>query len=218
MSPASSPSTLGHHRLRILFRKQGDLRWISHRDLMRVMERLCRRAELELLMSKGFHPKPKLHFPSALGLGIEGLNEVMELELSGLAEPRSVQQTLNSLAPPGLVIIQVVPLEPSRRKAKARSMTYRFPVPVDRWTRTETAIEKLKAAPTFLVERDGRQQPIDILANLMSVERDGDAVCFRLRAADQAAARPRDILEAIGLADLEKHGHFLSRSEVEMVS
>ena len=107
MSTAPSPSTPDYQRLRIRFRKQGDLRWISHRDLVRAVERLCRRADLALRMSEGFHPKPKLSFPSALALGIEGLGEVMELELVRPVEPEQVQQRLNALAPAGLVITQI---------------------------------------------------------------------------------------------------------------
>ncbi|HBO42708.1 MAG TPA: hypothetical protein DD670_01970 [Planctomycetaceae bacterium] len=62
-------------RVRIRFSKQGDLRLIGHRDLVRVMERLFRRAELPLGMSQGFHPKPRMSFPTALALGIGGLTK-----------------------------------------------------------------------------------------------------------------------------------------------
>lgn len=218
MSSQSRPPALDRHRLRIRFRKEGDLRWISHRDLMRVMERLCRRADVRLRMSSGFHPKPKLHFPSALALGIEGFDEVMELELTEPPEPEQLLQQLNNLAPPGLVITQTVALEPGQRKAKVRLMTYRFAVPAERGTQVQAAIGKLRAARTFPVEREGRRQPIDIVANLASIDLCDGVVCFRLQAANQAAAHPRDILEALGLADLEQHGQFLSRSEIEVVS
>ena len=70
------------HRVRIRFCKQGDLRWIGHRDLMRCMERLFRRAALPLGMSQGFHPKPRMSFPAALAVGIAAMDEVMELELA----------------------------------------------------------------------------------------------------------------------------------------
>ena len=63
-------------RVRICFSKQDDLRWLSHRDLMRTWERLLRRAEVPLGMSEGFHPKPRMNFPSALAVGIAGLDEV----------------------------------------------------------------------------------------------------------------------------------------------
>ncbi len=69
-------------RVRVRFSKQGDLRLIGHRDLMRCMERLFHRAGLPLSFSEGFHPKPRMTFPLALAVGIEGNDEVMELELA----------------------------------------------------------------------------------------------------------------------------------------
>jgi hypothetical protein len=82
-------------RVRVRFRKQGDLRWISHRDLVRVFERMMRRAGLRLGMSEGFIPKARMTFPSALALGVEGLDEVMEFEL---AEPLGAEELAQRLA------------------------------------------------------------------------------------------------------------------------
>ena len=47
-------------KIRIRFRKGGDLRLLSHHDLMRSFERMLRRAALPLRNSQGFHPKPRL--------------------------------------------------------------------------------------------------------------------------------------------------------------
>ena len=69
------------HRVRIWFRKAGDLRFISHRDLVRTWERIFRRAELQLSRSEGFHPKPRMSFPAALAVGIAGTHELVEIEL-----------------------------------------------------------------------------------------------------------------------------------------
>ena len=68
-------------KFRILFRKDGPLRFISHHDLLRCWERLLRRAELPLRFSQGFHPKPRLSFPIALSLGAIGAQEILEIEL-----------------------------------------------------------------------------------------------------------------------------------------
>ena len=78
------------------FCKQGDLRLIGHRDLMRCLERVFRRAGLPLAMSQGFHPKPRMTFPLALAVGIEGIDEVMELEL---AESYTAEEVLGRLSP-----------------------------------------------------------------------------------------------------------------------
>ncbi len=48
-----------------------------------LMERLVSAAaRFALGMSEGFHPKPRMSFPSALALGMEGPDEVMEMELA----------------------------------------------------------------------------------------------------------------------------------------
>ena len=72
-------------RVRMRFRKQDELRLISHHDLLRTFERWLRRAGLPLRRSEGFHPKPKLSFPLAMALGIAGLDEVgIETRSKGL--------------------------------------------------------------------------------------------------------------------------------------
>ena len=87
-------------RVRIRFSKQGDLRFIGHRDLMRCFERLFRRAGLALSFSQGFHPKPRMTFPLALAVGIEGIDEVMEVELAETSRGGAFRR-LAPQAPPG---------------------------------------------------------------------------------------------------------------------
>jgi radical SAM-linked protein len=218
MQPDSHPIASDRQRLRLRFSKQGDLRWISHRDLARAMERMARRAGLVLRMSEGFHPKPKMAFPSALAVGIAGRSEVMELELACPADPGEVATRLNAQAPPGLVVSHVHALATGQGKARIRAMAYQFPVPPERWPQVDQAIEQLLADPTLLVQRDDRSEPVNMRADLESVARCDATVCFRILAATQASLRPRDVLRALGLADLEQQGYFLTRSEVELTS
>ena len=114
-------------RLRIRFRKQGNLRLIGHRDLVRSLERLFRRAGLRLAMSEGFHPKPRMSFPSALALGIEGLDEVMELQLAEPCTAEELLERLESHEIPGLSFRSVEVLSPQspkpRRAATTRPIT-----------------------------------------------------------------------------------------------
>ena len=74
-------------KLRLRFAKRGDLRLVSHHDLMRCLERMLRRAQIPMAMSQGFNPRPKIVFALALGLGIEGRREVVDLELAEPMEP-----------------------------------------------------------------------------------------------------------------------------------
>src|SRR5438270_5642800 len=75
------PSGMAFDKVRIRFRKDGDLRLVSHHDLMRCFERMLRRAALPMRNTSGFHPKPRLVFALSLPLGVIGRDEVAELEL-----------------------------------------------------------------------------------------------------------------------------------------
>ncbi len=117
----------------------------------------------------------------------------MELELVCPVDPRDVQQRLNarSAARPG-----DFPGAGSRPRAKAkhnvRSMTYQFPVPRERRPQVEQAIEQLLADSTLWVERDDRPEPVDMRADLESLEWCDDVVRFRIRASTASVpATPR---------------------------
>src|SRR5260221_11475364 len=94
-------------QVRIRFCKHGDLRLLGHRDLARAWERVFRRAGVDLRMSEGFHPKPRLSFPSALAVGVSGADEVLEAELTCPWPTDEVAAALARCAPAGLTVTTV---------------------------------------------------------------------------------------------------------------
>jgi len=203
-------------RARIRFSKQGDLRLIGHRDLVRALERLFRRAGLRLEMSQGFHPKPRMSFPSALALGIEGRREVMELEL---AEPLGADELLARLsarAMAGLQFPSAEILAPGAKKARLRSAAYEVPVPAARQAEAAAQAERLMAGSTGPVQRPGGGPAIDVRPFLEALGIEDGVLRMRLRAGPQRSAGPRDVLAALGLADLEQQGEVMARTDVEL--
>src|SRR5947207_4603694 len=91
-SPAAVPPA--QTKVRVRFRKDGDLRLVSHHDLMKVFERMFRRAALPVARTKGFHPTPRMAFALSLALGIVGCEEVVELVLDEPLTPEDVHQAL----------------------------------------------------------------------------------------------------------------------------
>src|SRR5438067_1919966 len=92
-------------KVRIRFRKHGNLRLVSHHDLMRCFERMLRRAGLPFRTTAGFHPTPRLVFALSLPLGVVGCAEIAELELTEPVEPEEVHRRLArepaAATPPG---------------------------------------------------------------------------------------------------------------------
>jgi len=204
-------------RVRIRFTKQDDLRWLSHRDLVRAWERLLRRAEVPLGMTEGFHPKPRMNFPSALAVGIAGLNELVEIELSA---PWSAEQFRAALAPhlpPGLSVEKVEVMPPDHGKAQAVEVEFQAILPPDRQRAAAERVDWLQAQSSYPIEREGRSAPLDLRPLIAGLAiRDG-VLSMRLRLDRLGSARPREVLAALGVDDLEVHGGILTRTRVEVL-
>ena len=203
-------------RVRIRFSKQGDLRWIGHRDLMRCCERVFRRAGLTLSFSEGYHPKPRMTFPLALAVGIEGVDEVMEIELAERYTAEELMRRLSPHAPRGLLFQTIEVLPDSERKARVQSVSYRAPIPSPCQAALGERIERLLAAATWPIERTRGRAPIDLRPLVLELALVEGVLDMRLRVERQGSAGPRDVLGALGLADLEQRGVYLCRTAVEV--
>jgi radical SAM-linked protein len=203
-------------RVRIRFTKQGDLRWLSHHDLVRAWERLLRRAEVPLGMTEGFHPKPRMNFPSALAVGIAGLDELVEIELSEAWTAEQLREAVTPHLPPGLSVgkIEVMPFE--RGKAQAVEVEFQATLPADRQSAAAERIEWLEAQPSYQIKREGRAAPLDLRPLIAELAIHEGVLSMRLRLDRQGSARPREILAALGLEALEHEGETLTRSRVEV--
>src|SRR5437867_1192216 len=118
-------------KVRIRFRKGGDLRLVSHHDLMRCFERMLRRAELPFHSTQGFNPKPRLVFALSLALGVVGREEVVELELDAVVDPAEVRDRLARQAPAGLDILSARRIDP-KTVAHVRGVGYSLELPDER--------------------------------------------------------------------------------------
>jgi len=63
------------YKIKFSFTKKGQMKFISHLDLMRLFMRAFRRADFPIKITEGFNPHPKLSLLRALKLGVESENE-----------------------------------------------------------------------------------------------------------------------------------------------
>ena len=96
---------MAEYRLR--FSKGKDLKFLSHLDLIKTVERALRRAELPLAYSEGFHPHPKLGFGPALAVGISSMDEYFDIQLEQDMEPEQLKKLLNRVLPEGIRILAI---------------------------------------------------------------------------------------------------------------
>jgi len=97
--------------------KTGPLRFLSHHDMLRLLERAFRRANLPVRLTEGFNSRPRIVLPLPLEVGTESVDEPVELELSewkGIAEIRaSIGRVL-----PKYIPVKAVKLLPPRRQSQ----------------------------------------------------------------------------------------------------
>jgi radical SAM family uncharacterized protein/radical SAM-linked protein len=93
---------------RIRFAKLGRAAFLGHLDLVRLLARSFRRAQLALATTRGFSPKPRLVFGPALGLGVPSLGELVDADLEHAGDELAaadVQARLASVCPAGIEIL-----------------------------------------------------------------------------------------------------------------
>ena len=100
-APAGEPAgtTL---RYLAFYSKRGKARYLSHIDLIHIIQRSFRRAGIEVRKTQGFHPKMDFAYGPALPLGMEAMKEVLEFRSDRRIEPRDFLARVNRSVPPGI--------------------------------------------------------------------------------------------------------------------
>ena len=157
---------------------------------MGAFARAFRRAHLPVRMSQGFNPRPRFSLPAPLSVGIEGLDEVLEIDLTEEMPADQLGRSLNAEMPKGVEILRAEPVEPPA-KARVESVTYRVSggLPAG-------AVERCLAADELRATRnDGRE--VDVRPYLKSLTRRGDGCEFDVLVTPAGSAKPAEIAAAL---------------------
>ncbi len=90
------------HVMRARFSREGALIYVGHLDLMRTFERSLRRAELPILHTQGYNPRPSLVFALPLGVGITTEDDYIDIFLAQPVDSAELLNRLNAKLPSGL--------------------------------------------------------------------------------------------------------------------
>jgi len=92
-------------KIEVLFCKKGQLKYISHLDIVRLFQRAIRRAGLPVTLSQGFTPHYKIGFANALKLGVESEGESAVFAIDNWMDPEEFKKRFNEKLPEGVKII-----------------------------------------------------------------------------------------------------------------
>jgi len=126
----SKPNSNKICRIRFHFSKTGYMKYISHLDIIRLLDRALRRMDLPISFTGGFHPLPRINIALALPLGVEGFNEIMDMDFTELVDPKDVLIKLQSSLPNGLKLLDAnsIPIQSCNLSQELDSATWEFEI------------------------------------------------------------------------------------------
>ena len=95
------------YRIRCRYRKTGDARFISGRNIQKIFERILRRADVPLRFTEGFSPHPRMSFGAPLPVNVTGTNEYFDFYATEKFDPDILSARMNSFSPEGIIFISV---------------------------------------------------------------------------------------------------------------
>ena len=116
-------------RLRIRYAKRGPLRFSSHRDFQRALERALRRARVPMAYSAGFSPHPKVSYANAAPTGAASEAEYVEIGVVRRCDPEALRGALDAALPPGLDVLDVVEAQTADLVARLEASRWRLELP-----------------------------------------------------------------------------------------
>lgn len=211
-------------RYRIKYSKRGTSCYISHLDLVRTLERAFRRAGLPIAFSEGFNPHPRFSFAAPLPVGVEGLAEVLEVELQEPVEHKDLAERLNGTLPPGLVVLEVTSV-PDNAPAPMATLTGAcYVVHIDEddlpGPLPEGAVQDFLDQERIEVTRkgkDGKKKIRDIRPGILKMEVlsqvSGLTVQLELKTGSAMNVRPEEVIEAF----FRFNGMTVDKADLEIV-
>lgn len=164
---------------RVYFDKCGEMKFISHLDLLRFFERLFTKSEIPVKYSEGFHPRPKMSFGNPISLGTEAYNEVMDFETDEEISNEEVMKRLNENAVLGFKVHKV---EEVPRKSSIMDEFKNVIYEIDGESCDIDKIVELFNQPEIIQikEKRGKTTKRDLKARLKHYERNGNTLTMEI--------------------------------------
>lgn len=140
-------------KLRLRFKKIGRAIYISHLDLMKMIQRAFSRTGLDLKYSEGYNPRPQISIALPLSVGTASVCELMDFKLKADTDLSELPQRLTAVLPEGIEIIEAY--EPQRKASAIKWLEVTALMEYDERDAGEmcTALREFFARPEIVIEK-----------------------------------------------------------------
>lgn len=194
-------------KIRIKFRKYGEMKFIGHLDIMRYFQKAMRRAGIPICYSEGFSPHMIMSFASPLGVGLTSDGEYLDIEVGETFSSRESIERLNSVMAQGVEVVSFRKI-PDGKASNAMALLaaadyqVRFREgmePEAGWEKKFDAFCAQSRIPVLKKTKRGERE-LDIRPLLYQARRQEDYIFFQLAAGSAENLKPELVMEAFGLS------------------
>ena len=204
-------------RLRLTFSRSEELKYISHLDLMRLWQRVLRRADIPLVYSQGFSPHPRLSLAAPLAVGVTSGGELIDIFLERRVSPHFFMKVVGEQLPSGIDISEIaeVGLGLPSLQSQVRYAEYKVIADTDKKpNEVEAAIDSLLSSDELPWQhaRDKEVRKYDLrtlVEDIWIIESHPPEYTFgmKLRCDSSGTGRAEQVLSALGLTIHPKSIH-----------
>jgi len=208
------------------FRIWGNLRFLSHAETMKVFQRACVRAGVDVMHTQGFNPRPRMSLPLPRSVGVESDDELLALvagcegDEAMVAEVASqIQARLEEQLPQGCEIISAAAVRGGKTPLPS-SASYMLPVRGEYLGRQlRNKIKDLLESETLVLRRQvdkkaSRFKDVDVRGFLKSIEPGDGCVSVECEISSAGSIRMDEVLDILGL-DIAKLAGPIKRMSVQ---
>ncbi len=139
------------YKYRIYFSKLGFCRYLGHNDLMAVIERCLRRAEIPLIYSEGYNPRPRLSFSPAIPLGVGAAKIWIDFRTYDKIDVSAARRDLQKSSPKGIRIWEVKEQEKQLKSQNNPDSSKRYRIRLTKAVKIEYIISNFLQLEDFPV-------------------------------------------------------------------
>ncbi len=189
-------------KIRIKFRKYGNLKFIGHLDVQRFFQKAVRRAGIDVAYTTGFSPHQVMSFAAPLGVGLQSNGEYMDIEVHSFTGSRDTVERLNDASVEGIEILSAKVLPPEAGNAMASVAVAGYTVRFREGR--EPAFDWKECLPAFYarqiipVRKETKKSIVemDLKPGIFRMEINGDAIYMLLDASSSGNIKPAMVMEA----------------------
>lgn len=198
------------HRAIVTFSKGESVRFVSHLDVSRALQRAARRAGLPLAYTQGFNQRPRMTIAQPLPVGMTGGGELWAMELTDPVDPKEAARALKAQMPEGLGF-ESIAVGPRLGKSPFAKITHaEYDVHLAGVAREELAAaleQVMNQAETRVMRTTKRsERDVDIRPGILAAQVAAEDLGLEMDIAcsDAELVKPAEVVEALNRALAER--------------